>query len=327
VDSVNGTSLNAESAAGALGMVEKGKILVHCDCTVRAGACALGASDTAVCTHLTCDCALVVVRASDSDDGAVLLHLDGAVRTGLGTDTAAGAEGGNDLCYAVGDDYSFVGTSSRAVAKTDAGIRTYVFAFPMLSRFFTGCKAVAEVLFILLGSLAGAVASDVSEELDSFSCFNAEDRCDILRSRISAGNAEVGLADLALGKSACVSVASAVAAGTAVRAGKGITDSEEFFVLLYAEENVRNGKYDRADNRDRKTDKNGNKYCHNFSASLCEKIFNDSRKAVERHSDDRSGDKGYGKSAEAFRCVRIVELGAYAREEKHRKQESESDTE
>ena len=324
MDGVNGTSFNAESAACALGVIEKRKVLVHCDRAVRAGACALGATDTAVCAHLTCDCALVVVRAADRDDGAVLLHLDGAVRTVLCAETATGAEAGDDFCDAVCYDDSIVGTSSRAIAKTYAGVGADVFALPMLCGFFTSLEAVAEMFFIFFGGFTGAVASDVSKELDSFSCFNAEDRCDILRCRISAGNAEVGLADLALGKSTCVAVTAAVAAGAAVCSGKGITDSEEFFVLLYAEEDVGNGKYDRADDRDRKTDKNGNKYCHNFSASLCEKIFNDSRKAVERHSDDRSGNKGYGKSAEAFRCIRIVELGAYAREEKHCKQESET---
>ena len=308
MDRVYRASLDTESAACALGVIEKGKILVHSDRSVGTGTSALGAADTSVGTHLTCDCALVVVRAADSDDGAVFLHLDGAVRTVLCAKSAAGTEGRDDLCYAVMDDDRVIGTSSRAVAKTDAGIRTNVFAFPMLSGFSTGGEAVTKVLFILLGSLAGAVASDVSKHLDSFTCFNTKDRSDLLRGGVAAGNTEICFADLAFGKGTCVSVASAEAACAAVRAGKGITDSEEFFVLFYSEENVRNGKYDRANDRDRKTDKNGNKYCHNFSASLCEKIFNDSRKAVERHSDDRSGDKGYGKSAEAFRCVRIVEL-------------------
>ena len=92
MDSSNGAGFDARAAAGALGVIEKGKVLVHGDSAVRAGTCTLGAADTAVCAHLTGESALVVVRASDSDDGAVLLHLDGAVRTSLCTKTAARAE-------------------------------------------------------------------------------------------------------------------------------------------------------------------------------------------------------------------------------------------
>jgi hypothetical protein len=245
-------------------MIEKGKILVHCDSAVGTCTCALGASDTSVCAHLAGESALVVVRASDSDDGTVLLHLDGAVRTGLCTKSATGAEARDDLCYAICDEDGVIGTSSCAVAKTDAGKGTNVFSLPMLCGIATGSEAVAEVLFILLGRLAGAVASNVSKELDGLSCLNSENVCDFLRSSIAAGNAEVGFGDLALGESTGIAVASAESASTAVSTGKSIADSEELFILLNAEKDVRNGKYDRANNRDRKTDKNGNKYCHNF---------------------------------------------------------------
>ena len=264
MDSSDGASFDTSAAAGALGVIEKGKILVHSDRTVRAGACTLGAADTAVCAHLAGDSALVVVRASDSDDGAVLLHLDGAVRTGLCTKAAARAEARDDLCYAVVNEDRVVGTSRGTVTETDAGIGTNVFAFPVLSGFTTGLEAVAEVFFIFLGSLAGAVASDVSEELDSLSCLNAENACDLLRRNVAAGNAEVGFGDLTLGESTCIAVASAVSASAAVCTRKCITDREELFILFDTEKDVGNGKYDRANDRDRKTDKNGNKYCHNF---------------------------------------------------------------
>ena len=177
----------------------------------------------------------------------------------------------------------------------------------MFSSLAAGLEAVAEVLFVLLGCFTGAVASYVSKYLYGLARLNAEDGCDRLRSGVATGDAEVGLADLALGECAGIAVASAVTAGTAVSSGKSIADSEEFFVLLNSEEDVRNGKYDRANSRDSETDKNRDNNFH-YIASLREKIFNDSRKAVERHSDDRSGDKGYGKSAEALWSVRIVEL-------------------
>ena len=320
---MDGTSVNAETAARALGVVEDGEVVVHCNCAVRAGARTFLTADTAVGAHLAGESALIVVGATDSDDNAVFLHLDSSVRTVLSAKSATGTEARNDLCNAVVYDDGIVGTSRSAVTKTNACIGTYVFAFPMLCCLAAGLKSCAKVLFVLLGSFAGTMAADVSKLLNCYACFNAENACDSLRGRVAAGNAEVGLADLAFGECAGIAVASAVAASTAVSSGERITDSEEFFVFLNTEKDVRNGKYDRANSRDSETDKNRDNNFHCF-ASLREKIFNDSRKAVERHCNDRSGDKGYGKSAEALGGIGIVELGTYAREEEHSKQEAET---
>ena len=83
MDNVNGTSLNAKSAARALGVVENGEVIVHSNCAVRAGACTLGTSDTAVGAHLTGESTLIVVRTTDGDDSAVFDHSDCVVRTGF----------------------------------------------------------------------------------------------------------------------------------------------------------------------------------------------------------------------------------------------------
>lgn len=219
MDNVYGAGINAESAARALGVVENGEVVVHSDRTVGAGACALGTSDTAVGTHLAGECALVVVRTSDSNDRAVFNHSDGAVRTGLCAESAARAEGGDNGSNAIVDHYRIVGTYCRAVAKTDAGICTYVFAFPMFRRLAAGFETVAEVFFILLCCFAGTVAADVSKDLDGLARLNAEDGCDRLGGSVTSGNAEVRFADLALGECTGIAVASAESASTAVCSG------------------------------------------------------------------------------------------------------------
>ena len=132
MDRSDGASVDASAAARALGVIEKGKVFVHGDRAVGAGTCTLGASDTAVCAHLTGESALIVVRTADRDDGAVLLHLDGAVRTSFCAKTATRAEARDNFCYAVVNEDSVVGTNRCAVAKTDAGEGTNVFALPML---------------------------------------------------------------------------------------------------------------------------------------------------------------------------------------------------
>ena len=86
---MNGAGISAKSAACALGVIKDGQIVVHRNSSVGAGARTLGTTDTAVCAHLTSEDALVVVRTSDSDDNAVLLHLDGSVRTVLCAKSAA----------------------------------------------------------------------------------------------------------------------------------------------------------------------------------------------------------------------------------------------
>ena len=238
MDRSDGASVDASAAARALGVIEERKVFVHGDRAVGAGTCTLGASDTAVCAHLTGESALVVVRASDSDDGTVLLHLDGAVGTGLCTESTARAEARDDFCYAVVDDDGVVGTNRCAVAETDAGEGTNIFALPMLCSLTAGLEAVAEVLFVLLGSFACAVATNVSKELDGLAGLDAEDSCNLLRGGVAAGNAEVGFGDLALGESTGIAVASAESAGTAVGTGKSITDGEELFILFDTEKDV-----------------------------------------------------------------------------------------
>ena len=238
MDRANGTSIDASAAAGALGVIEKGKILVHSDRAVGASACTLGAADTAVCAHLAGESTLIVVRAADRDYGAVLLHLDGAVRTGLCAKTATRAEARDDFCYAIVNEDRIIGTNGSTVAKTDTSKGTNVFAFPMLSSLAAGLEAVAEVLFVLLGCFAGSVTANVSKKLNGFACFNAENVCDLLGGSVASGNAKVGFADLAFGECACIAVASAVAACTTVSTGECVTDGEELFVLLNSEENV-----------------------------------------------------------------------------------------
>ena len=262
MDNVYGTSVNAHSAACALGVIKNGEVVVHCDRAVGASACALGTSDASVGAHLAGERALIVVGATDSNDRSVFNHLDGGVRTGLCAESATRAESGDYGSNTVVDYDSVVGTSRRTVTKTDAGVCTNVFAFPMFSSLAAGLETVAEVLFVLLGSLAGSVTSNVSKYLDGLARLNTENGCDSLRSCVATGNAEIGLADLAFGECAGVAVASAEAASTAVSSGKSITDGKELFVLLNTEEDVRNGKNDRANSRDSETDKNRDNNFH-----------------------------------------------------------------
>ena len=257
-DNVDGTNVGAETATDALLIVDDGTVVVHCDGAVGAGFHALGASETAVGAHLSCESTLVVVGASDSHDGVLLEDLDRAARTGLSTETATGTACGNDRCNAVLDNDSVVGTNRRTIAETYAREGTNVFALPMLRRLLTGGHSVAEMLLVLLGSLAGTVTADVCVfNLDRLS-LNTENCRDVGSGICAAGNAEVCSRGLALADSSCIAVTAAEAAGAAVASGESITDLKEFFILFNTEKYVRNCKYDRAYSGDRKTNDNRN---------------------------------------------------------------------
>ena len=255
-DNMDGTNIGTETATDALFIIDNGKVLVHGDSTVGAGPHALCASETTVGAHLSCERALVVVGASDRHNGLFLEYLDSAARTGLRAETATGTACGNYRCYAVLDNDSLVGTNRRAVAATYAREGTNVFALPLLSRLFTRGHSVAEVLFVLLGSLAGTVTSNVSVLSFSRRSLNTENCRNILRSLCAAGNTEVCSGGLTLADSSCIAVASAEAAGSAVASGERVTDLKEFFILLDTDENIGNREYDRADSGDGKTNEN-----------------------------------------------------------------------
>lgn len=255
-DNVDGANVGAETASDTLLVIDNGKIVVHRDSTVGAGSHTLGTTETSVGAHLSCECALVVVGASDSNDGILLEDLDSAARTGLCAETATGTACGNYRCNAVLDNDSLVGTNRRTVTETDAREGTNVFALPMLSRLFTRGHSVAEMLFVLFGSLAGTVTSNVSVLSFSRRSLNTENCRNILGSLCTAGNAEVGCRGLTLADSSCIAVTTAEAAGTAVASGKCITDLKESFILFYSKEDICYCKYDRADSGDRKTNDN-----------------------------------------------------------------------
>ena len=237
-DNVDGTNVGAETATDALLVINNGKIVVHCDGAVGAGSHTLGTSETAVGAHLSCESTLVVVGATNSNDGILLEDLDCAARAGLCAKTASGTACGNYRCNAVLDNDSLVGTNRRTVAETYAREGTNVFTLPVLGSLFTRGHSVAEVLLVLLGSLAGTVTSNVSVLSFSRRSLNTENCRNILRSLRSAGNTEVCCGGLALADSFSIAVASAESASTAVTSGESITDLKESFVLFNCKEDI-----------------------------------------------------------------------------------------
>ena len=122
VNCVYGACLCAFSAACALIVIDNRKVFIHGDSTVGAGLYALHTADTAVGADLSCNCALIVVGAGNSDLCCCVDDLDDTVGAGLCALTAADTAFGNDLCNAVFDNYRILGADSGTVAVAEAGI-------------------------------------------------------------------------------------------------------------------------------------------------------------------------------------------------------------
>ena len=247
VDAMYGTNLYACAAAGAKIVVDGRKVVLYGDSAVGTGLLALHTADTSVLAVLTYVCALIVVRALNDNTLGIVDKVDDTVGALSYTDTAADTLLGVNSGNAVLNFDSILRTNNSAVtvAKTSIGAESVAAV-----RHISGeAGLVALVVVSLFNNVASAVAGNVCNLLYNVLRLNAENGGDILRGFVSSGNAEIGSIDLALCKSLCISVTARISASAAVSTGKRVTDSEEFLILLDAEELIGNGKNDSTNNR------------------------------------------------------------------------------
>ena len=255
VDAVYGTNLGASAAAGAERVIYSSEVSVHGDSAAGTGLLTLHTADTAVGAVLTYVSALIVVRALYHNAGGIVDEVDDAVRTFSHADTATDTLTGIDLSYLVLDGDSVLRTNLSAVAVTKTSEGAELVA---AVRHISGAAALESAeLISSLYSLTGAVAGNVSNLLNYVLSLNAENGCDALSGRVTAGHAEIGRGGSALGESLSVAVTARVAAGATVSAGESVTDSGERLIFLNTEEVIGNGKKYCANERDTKEDSNG----------------------------------------------------------------------
>lgn len=240
VNAMNGAYRYTFRAAGAQGIIDNRKVVLHLDRARGASLFAFLAADTAVCAIFAGKSALVVIRAFYNYSGCIVDQLDDVVGAGANADAAADAFGGNDFGNAllhhdcvVG---ALVGTVAVAEASENAALVTAI------QKVCGGTALRSSVLVFAFDDIAGSVTGNVSDLLDDLLCFNPEDACDRTSGMVAAGSAKVGGFRLFLRESLCVAVASAKSASTAVRAGKAFADGLRGFILLDTEEYTRQGQ-------------------------------------------------------------------------------------
>ena len=240
VEASYGTNSRALSATGAEGVIDGCKIVLYLDGSVGAGLLALHASDTAVGADLTGNRALVVVGALNCNLYGIVDQLDDMVGAGSCADTSTDTLLRIDICNVVYDADSVLRTYINAVAVSEAGVDT-----GLVSGISKVCGETATKSLIVElsgGSVAGAVAGNVCNLFHNVLSLNAESVGNTLSGIVSTGDAEVGLSLLAFAESLGVTVAAAIAAGSAVCAGEAVSDCYGGFVFLNAEEYGGKGK-------------------------------------------------------------------------------------
>ena len=300
VDTMHGASLRTRTASGTKLVVDRSKIVLNGNSTVGTGLLALHTADTTVRASRACLCTLVVVRAFYNDSCGVFDKVYDSVGTGACANATADTLGRLDLSNSALDRNSTVGAGGGTVAASKAGVRTKLLA--RVEKVLDTAAVIAAVLVLLLRRIARAVTGNVCNTLNNVLSLKAKYACDTAGSSVTTGNAKVGFYSLTLGKRLCISVTSGIAASATVSTGKTVADSNNGRVLLDGEILVRQNKKHVTNNRNTKEDTNSNENIDHVSTSL----YN-TRKACERHSDDRRGDKGDGNSAEGLGCGAVLD--------------------
>ena len=293
MDTMHGAYLRTSAASGAKLVVDRSEIVLYGNSTVRTGLLALHTADTAVRAGRACLCALIVVRAFYNDPRGVVDKVYNVVGTGACADTASDTLSRLNPCNSLVYGNCAVGASLGTVATAKACVRACLLA--RVEKVLYTAAVIAAIFVLGLCRIARAVAGNESNLLNDVLSLNAKYLGNPACGCITAGDAKVGFGSLTVGKSLCISVTARVAASAAVSAGKTVADSNNGRILFNREIFVRQKKKHVTNERNAKEDTNSNKNICHGSTSLY-----DTRKACERHSNYRRGNKGNRNSTEGL---------------------------
>ena len=230
MNTLHGTNIVTSSAARTLIIINCGEIILYLDCSLGTGLLTLHTADASIGTGLTGNSTLVVAGALNDNSGGIVNDVDNVVGTGLGTEAAADTFLGIDFSDALLgiDGNGISGTNRHTVTVAEAGIGAKTVARIIEVCRHAGLDTVVSKLSVL--GLAGSVAGYVSNLLNNVASSKAHNLTDLLGNTVTTGSTEARVVGLALGESSCIAVTAGEAAGTAVCAGKTITNCRRTLV-------------------------------------------------------------------------------------------------
>jgi hypothetical protein len=172
VDTVNGADLCALATARAERVIDGGKIVFNLDSTILTGLFALHTADTAVCTALSGDRALVVIGALDNDLGGVVNDLDNVLGAGANADAATDTFLRVNVSDVVDHRDSILRAGAHTISVSEAspgaGLVTVV------GKTCRNACLGADVIVLSFNRVANSVTRNESHLFNNFTCFNTE---------------------------------------------------------------------------------------------------------------------------------------------------------
>ena len=241
MNTLNRTSILADTAACALVIIDGSKVVNDLDRTLGTNLLTLAAGDTSVETCLSYLSALVMAGALNNGLYSVWNKVNNVVGTGTGAKSAADTLlwidlGNAALCDADGISW----TNCNTVTVAEAGECAESITGEAHISSYTGLWS--NVLVLLFFGLAGAVTSNVCNHLNNILCLNAHNGCYSFSNTVTTGGTEICLGGSALCESLCITVTAGESTGTTVGTGELFTNSGETLVFLNTEEDIRNSK-------------------------------------------------------------------------------------
>ena len=213
---------NTFSAADAFFIINGCKEVFNFDCFCGAVLLAFHAADTAVLTFFANNSAFFMVRAGDDCFFCFGNKGNKVVGAFCNAKSACTAFSGINFCNAVYNADCIVFTNGCTVAAAKAAIEAS--AFSAIKHFCgsTGVESLINFFLNLFVTIAAAMYES-GNGLCSLG-FNAEDFADCFYGCFTAGAAKVCGSFGVFGKSFCVSITTGKTAGSAVCAGKAVTN-------------------------------------------------------------------------------------------------------
>jgi hypothetical protein len=231
MQAVGGATCYAETALGALLIIDGSEVIHNGDCTFGTSLFTLLTADTCNRAILACDSTLLVVAALNKGLLALEYQMDDALRTGAYTHATADTSGGVDLCNTVDNRDSLYRADSGAVATAKTAVGTSV-----LATVEHGCRVASldAVIYHLIGVgiIVAATSNDCDEVAGLLDNFDAEHLANLSGGVGGARDTEVG-SGLTLCESLCVLITASIAAGATVDAREASTEASDGLVYFY----------------------------------------------------------------------------------------------
>ena len=228
-DTADGAIFGAKTALCTKGIIYNREVIFDLNRARGAILFTLFAADAGVRAFSASGRALFLITAGNEKIFLICHKSYKMLRAGSGTNTATDAKPSIDMSNTVLQANSVLRTSLYAIAKANA--TEVALSVSAVHGFCRAAAADTDVIHLIYGMIAVAVAMDNGNLLDNVLSFLPENIGDLLCHCIRSGNTKICFYRIILSKSLCVSVTPRVTASAAICSGQALTYIRKTFIL------------------------------------------------------------------------------------------------